>query len=112
MKSTFSGVDLHTWFAKKSGQLRECMSRCFRMELLVQFPVSQLISQLVSQLVSRNEKVKQTVITMGVDVTAERRLFPPQQLSQLLSSDATYLITGGTRDISLALASWMVEIGP
>lgn len=117
---TFSGVDLHRWFAKKPQHLRECMSVVSTLLQegvigpvlpITQFPISQL--RAAFEHVQSTEEIGQTVITMGPDehVTAERRLPPPQQLSQLLSSDATYLITGGTRGIGLALASWMIENG-
>ncbi|KAJ5156821.1 polyketide synthase [Penicillium capsulatum] len=117
---TFSCLDLHTWFAKKPTHLRECMSvvstllqqKLIRPILPVtQFSVSQLRTALGE--LQSNENTVQAVLTMGPEerVTAERRLPPPQSLSQLLSLDATYLITGGTRGIGLALASWMIDNG-
>lgn len=114
---TFSGVDLRDLykhrpddvkhiFAEVVGLLRDNIIAPIRPVTVL--PISEFAGAL--RKLKAGDNTGKIVVTLGKDesVVAESALRPSQVA---LKSDATYLITGGTRGIGLDLAYWMIDHG-
>lgn len=122
---TFSGVDLYKLFTQKPRVLKECLCKIMRLfegENSSVGPIRPLTVMSVSQIASALRKLQsgqnmgKIVITMDRDAVVLAEVASGLKESttsggKLLSSDATYLITGGTGGIGRALAGWMVQNG-
>jgi NADPH:quinone reductase-like Zn-dependent oxidoreductase len=114
---SFSTIDLRGLHQHKPEEVREVFGevvRLLRRRVVVPIkPVTVLpISQFSTTLrkLRSGDNMGKNVVTLGHDqqVVAESSLRPTQFS---LKTDATYLITGGTRGIGLSLAYWMIENG-
>ncbi|KAG8415739.1 polyketide synthase [Metarhizium acridum] len=114
---SFSSIDLGGLFQHRPEEVKDVFGQVvqlLRRHVVVPIkPVSVLpISQFSTGLrkLRSGENMGKIVITLGPDqnVMAESALRPT---AFSLKSDATYLITGGTRGIGLSLAYWMIDNG-
>lgn len=114
---SFSGIDLRGLFQHRPEEVKEVFNEVVQLlrrrvigpiKPVTVLPISQFSSSL--RKLRSGDNIGKIVITMGQDeqVMAESAL-QPTPFS--LKSDATYLITGGTRGIGLHLAYWMIENG-
>ena len=116
---TFSGVDLRKYFDQRPDELQECIMDVVNLiEQGVIHPVKPVTTLPISQLATGLRKLQggqnigKIVVTLGPDEKVLAELPPPLESSgQLLTSPATYLITGGTGGIGLSLATWMIDNG-
>nr|APX43987.1 polyketide synthase [Pestalotiopsis microspora] len=114
---TFSGVDLRELYRHRPDSLKETFGELATvMEKSIATPIQPVTVLPISQFAAGLRKLKsgdtsgKIVIALGEDdrVIAESQL---DQTQVALRSDATYVITGGTRGIGLDLAYWMIENG-
>ncbi|KAG6281496.1 Type I Iterative PKS [Claviceps purpurea] len=114
---SFSSIDIRDLYQKRPAEMKEVLNEVLRlMERRVVVPIQPVTVLPMSQFSSALRKLKlgdtmgKIVMTLGQDerVMAESAL-QPTPLS--LKTDATYLITGGTRGIGLNLAYWLIENG-
>ncbi|KAG6325504.1 Type I Iterative PKS [Claviceps purpurea] len=114
---SFSSIDIRDLYQQRPAEMKEVFNEVLRlMECRVVVPIQPVTVLPMSQFSSALRKLKlgdttgKIVMTLGQDeqVMAESALHPTP-LS--LKTDATYLITGGTRGIGLNLAYWLIENG-
>ncbi|KAG5990123.1 putative secondary metabolism biosynthetic enzyme, partial [Claviceps spartinae] len=114
---SFSSIDIRDLYQKRPAEMKEVWNEVLRlMERCVVVPIQPVTVLPMSQFSSALRKLKlgdtmgKIVMTLGQDerVMAESALHPTP-LS--LKTDATYLITGGTRGIGLNLAYLLIENG-
>ncbi|KAL8789759.1 MAG: hypothetical protein Q9213_001010 [Squamulea squamosa] len=117
---TFSAIDLRKVAAARPEAVREWLSNIVRMvegqKIMLIHPVTRVpISQVQTGLrkLQSGQNIGKIVLTVGADETVTvKRLSPLRAGSgNLLRSDATYLISGGTGGLGRALASWMIKKG-
>ncbi|KAI1147950.1 putative polyketide synthase [Nemania diffusa] len=114
---SFVSIDLPELFKHRPNELEGVFSEVIGLvKRGVAVPIRPVTVLPISEFSTALRKLKsgdnigKIVATLGADenVLAESALQPTQVT---LKSDATYLITGGTRGIGLNLASWMIEHG-
>ncbi|KAK9782147.1 putative Polyketide synthase [Seiridium cardinale] len=114
---TFSGVDLRELYRHRPQDIKETLAELASLiEQKVATPIQPITVLPVSQFAAGLRKLKsgdtsgKIVVTLGQEerIVAESPLDPTKVQ---LRSDATYMITGGTRGIGLDLAYWMVDNG-
>ncbi|KAG6037813.1 putative secondary metabolism biosynthetic enzyme [Claviceps sp. Clav32 group G5] len=114
---SFSSIDIRDLYQKRPAEMKEVLNEVLRlMERRVVVPIQPVTVFPMSQFSSALRKLKlgdttgKIVMALGQDeqVMAESAL-QPTPLS--LKTEATYLITGGTRGIGLNLAYWLIENG-
>ncbi|KAG5981019.1 Type I Iterative PKS [Claviceps digitariae] len=114
---SFTSIDLRELYQQRPGEVKEVFNEVLQLmgcgvvvpiQHVTVFPVSQFSSAL--RKLKLGEHAGKIVITLGQDeqVMAESPLRPTPAS---LKTDATYLITGGTRGIGLNLAYWLIENG-
>ena len=117
---TFTGFDLRARFEKRPDEMRACLNEIVDMlQRKIVVPVRPITQIPISQIATGFRKLQsgnnigKIVVTMGPDesVLAESPSPVVTSSSGLLRPDVTYIITGGTRGIGLALGPWMVEHG-
>ncbi len=117
---TFNAIDLRKIATARPEAVKEWLSSIVRMvegqkimpiRLVTSVPISQVKTGL--RKLQSGQNIGKIVITVGPDETVMvERLSPLKARSgDLLHSDATYLITGGTGGLGRALASWMIKKG-
>ncbi|KAG9259098.1 putative polyketide synthase [Emericellopsis atlantica] len=120
---TFTGVDLRTMFLTRPHEHRRCLADINDLVArgvvqpirpVKEMPVSQLGAAL--RRLQSGQNLGKIVITMDTEARVVAQAAPPRTLQtatgqQLLRPDKTYVITGGTGGIGLALGPWMVEHG-
>ncbi|KAK0736272.1 hypothetical protein B0T21DRAFT_288533 [Apiosordaria backusii] len=114
--ATFSTIDLRALFQHRPDDLRDIIGEVVNLlQKGVVVPIRPVTEVPVSQFADGLRKLKagdttgKIVVTFGKDekVLAESALRPSPPAK--LDPNSTYLITGGTRGIGLALADWMIE---
>lgn len=121
---TFSGVDAYKLFAHKPRLLKETLCKIVRMfdaEKGSIVPIRPVTAMPVSQLAAALRKLQsgqnmgKIVITIDRDATVLAEATSCLQTTSpndgLLSTNGTYVITGGTGGIGRGLAQWMVDNG-
>ncbi|KAL8766899.1 MAG: hypothetical protein Q9209_006447 [Squamulea sp. 1 TL-2023] len=117
---TFSAIDLRKVAAARPEAVGEWLSNIVRMvesqKIKPIHPVTRVpISQVKTGLrkLQSGQNIGKIVVTVDADETVTvKRLSPLRTRSgNLLRSNATYLITGGTGGLGRALASWMIKKG-
>ncbi|KAG6016048.1 Type I Iterative PKS [Claviceps pusilla] len=114
---SFSSIDLRDLYQQRPAEVKEVFDEVLQLmgrrvvvpiKNLKFFPISRLFSALRKLKV--DEHAGKIIITLGQNeqVMAESALRPTPSS---LKTDATYLITGGTRGIGLNLAYWLTENG-
>ncbi|KAK0630367.1 polyketide synthase-like protein [Bombardia bombarda] len=114
---TFSGVDLRALYEHRPKQVKEVFQEVVGLlQRKVIGPIKPVTVLPISQFATALKKLKggdnmgKIVVTLGKEevVLAESAL---RETNVKLKTNATYLITGGTRGIGLDLAYWMINHG-
>ncbi|KAG6006385.1 Type I Iterative PKS [Claviceps maximensis] len=114
---SFSSIDLRDLYEKRPDEVKEVYKKVLQLmglgvvvpiQYVTVFPISQFSSAL--RKLRSGEHIGKIVMTLGQDekVMAESALRPAPSP---LKTDATYLISGGTRGIGMNLAYCLIENG-